>query len=89
MTGYLKKGSPHLISRLTVRALQDLGFSVDPDKADPYFIPGSGDVPSFRRRLRAVALPRQQVDVERPVGEELSMENDIYQTGRVEVLQTI
>ena len=45
MTGYIYPGSTPL-SKLSVEALEDLGYSVNVDSADPYTIP------SGRRRLR-------------------------------------
>lgn len=46
MTGYISATNP--MSRMTIRALADLGYVVNPDVADPYTVPGS----SGRRRLR-------------------------------------
>ncbi|HEX8211346.1 MAG TPA: leishmanolysin-related zinc metalloendopeptidase [Longimicrobium sp.] len=37
MTGYLNAG-PNPLSVLTVRSLADLGYSVDPSRADPFFL---------------------------------------------------
>jgi hypothetical protein len=45
MTGYLNSGGSNPLSRLSVRSLQDLGFTVDADAADPYALP-SGVGPS-------------------------------------------
>lgn len=44
MTGYLDPTSP--ISAITVGSLQDLGYVVDPSKADPYTVPSGGLLPS-------------------------------------------
>jgi len=49
MTGYLEgKNVPMPLSLMTVRALQDLGYTVDVTKADPYVLPSQ----SSGRRLR-------------------------------------
>ena len=40
MPGYLNGGEA--LSILSVRSLEDLGLTVDPDAADPYLLPSAG-----------------------------------------------
>jgi hypothetical protein len=47
MTGFLNSGSNPL-SVMTIRSLEDLGYVVDPDAADPFSIPGGSFRASFR-----------------------------------------
>jgi leishmanolysin len=47
MTGFLNQGTNPL-SKMTIDALQDLGYTVNPAAADPFTIPGSSIRASFR-----------------------------------------
>jgi hypothetical protein len=47
MTGFLNQGTNPL-SKMTIQALQDLGYTVDPAAADPFTIPGGSIRANFR-----------------------------------------
>jgi hypothetical protein len=68
MTGYLNTGVANPLSRLSVRSLQDLGYTVDAEAADPYALP-SGVGPSALGTLdigaaEVLLAPRGAIDVD-------------------------
>lgn len=61
MTGYAERpGVAMPISRMTVGALQDLGYSVNYAAADPYVIPAAARTQPAAATARAVATPRMR-----------------------------
>jgi hypothetical protein len=55
MTGYLSKDVANPLSLMSIRALRDLGYTVDETKAESYAIPSESDV------IRAAGAAQAQV----------------------------
>ncbi|HEU0013833.1 MAG TPA: leishmanolysin-related zinc metalloendopeptidase [Longimicrobium sp.] len=70
MTGYLDSGVDNPLSQLTVRSLADIGYTVNPAAADPFFLTLSLREGSARDQPGLLLLddvwrgPRQQVDAQ-------------------------
>lgn len=78
MTGFLSKQGIQPISKLSVAALQDLGFKVDMTRADDYSILPS----TTRRRLRSTVSE----DIEEDVLGRIQLHDDVYK-GATTVLE--
>lgn len=50
MTGFVEQGSPMPMSRMTVRSLEDIGYQVKIENAEPYHVPASS---VGQRKLRS------------------------------------
>jgi hypothetical protein len=83
MTGYLNKDKFQPISRMTVRALADLGYQVDLSKADEFNIglltstssTYDQTMDSRRRRLRETTVSTSKATAEEDL---IPLKNDLY-----------
>ena len=58
MTGYAEDSGPMPLSRLTIAALEDLGYAVDYDQADDFALPSSGSSSSSSRHIKTYCKAR-------------------------------
>ena len=79
MIGFIRQSAPLPISKLTLRAFQDLGYTVDLNQADSFTIPTST---ASRRMLRGADL---QEDHE----EDVILGNDLMQLPHYYLVKTL
>lgn len=61
MTGFLNGGVSNPLSRITLGSMQDLGYSIDLTKADPYSIPAAGTASVRSGKALIVSRPVDQL----------------------------